>query len=191
MFPPAFARRWRRRLPRKKIVDQVVRTELEGVVHGVAVITTEILAQPVEAGEEAAIETEAGEARLPLEIAGRVPVVVGVEGPMAVEALGIETGMEEAIALEVAAMVDMEAEAMAVVDTDKDGIITARTVRWRSFSRRPKTQQGSISTTMMKSQWRSVAFRNSLENTPSIDISSLGGVFLVPLYRLLLCGTLH
>jgi len=57
MFPPAFARRWRRKQPKKKSVDQVVRTELEGVVHGVAVITTEILAHQVEAGEEEAIET--------------------------------------------------------------------------------------------------------------------------------------
>jgi hypothetical protein len=158
MFPPAFAKRWRRKHPKRKSVDQVVRTELAVVAHGEAVITTEILAHQVEAGE-AAIETEAGEAHLLPEIAGQAPVGVGGVDPMAVEALETEMGMDEATALAVAATVDMEAEAMVVVDMDKDGIITAKTVRSRSFSRRLKTQQGLTSITMMKSQWRSVASR--------------------------------
>jgi hypothetical protein len=151
MFPPAFAKRWRRKHPKKKSVDQVVRIELEEVVHGVAAITTEIPAHQVEAGE-AAIETEAGEALLDLEIAGQAPVGAVAVDLMAAEAMEAAMDMEEATALEVAATVDTGAEAMVVADMDRDGIIVVRTVRSRSFSRRLKTQQGSTSIIMMRSQ---------------------------------------
>jgi hypothetical protein len=93
MLSPAVERRKKRKQQDKMSADLVVCTKLEGVVYGVAVTTTEILAHQLEAGE---IEIEADGAHLQLEIAGPAPVEVVVVDPMALEAMEAEVGLEQA-----------------------------------------------------------------------------------------------